>query len=230
VWGLLFLDLLRRSGARQVVCGIPFQVCLISASAVSLLPNMVLIPGFHHALVYIAERMSLGVGISVCALLGAVRPRAVARYAMVLVAGIFFGFLYRDERALNAFEDRMQDAVATLAPGQRVISAIDDPQLHVLAVPHVIDRVCVGRCFSYANYEPSTAQFRVRAEGPNPYVISDYRDSFKAQLGTYMVKTEDLPLYTIGLDADGRLVVRNAQAGTICGSDYFDILAGSPTS
>ena len=27
---------------------------------------------------------------------------------------------------------------------------------------HVIDRACIGHCFSYANYEPATAQFRVR--------------------------------------------------------------------
>lgn len=114
VWGLLFIDLLRESGARYVVSGIPFQLCLIGASAVFILPTTVLLPGFQHALVYNAERMSLGVGICVCALLAAARPRAFEKYAMALVALVFFAFLYVDERALNSFQDRMSDTVAQL--------------------------------------------------------------------------------------------------------------------
>jgi hypothetical protein len=42
------------------------------------------------------------------------------RCALVAVALIFFGFLYRDERALNALEDRMQGAVAQSAPDHGV--------------------------------------------------------------------------------------------------------------
>src|ERR1035437_4516120 len=107
LWGMLFLDLLKNSGPRWVVSSVPFQFCLISAAAVSILPTTILLPGFHHTLVYIAERMSLGVGICVCALLAAARPRAFQRYAMALVAVVFFGFLYRDEKILNALEDRI---------------------------------------------------------------------------------------------------------------------------
>src|SRR5271157_4610846 len=165
---------------------------MISALGVFILPGTVLIPGFHHALVYIAERMSLGVGICVCALLGAARPRAFVRGAILLVALVFFGFLYHDERALNAFEDRMQDTVAQIAPGQRVVSGVEDLNLRVNALTHMIDRVCLGRCFSYANYEPSTAQFRVRAARANDIVTADYGDSFKLQTGTYVLKERDI--------------------------------------
>src|SRR5271157_5619728 len=168
VWGLLFLEMLHRTGGRQIVSGIPFHLCMISALGIFILPGTILIPGFHHALVYIAERMSLGVGICVCALLGAAQPRAFVRYAIMLVALVFFGFLYRDERALNVFEDRMQDTVAQLAPGQRIVNGVEDPNLRVNALAHMIDRVCLGRCFSYANYEPSTAQFRIRVTGASP--------------------------------------------------------------
>jgi hypothetical protein len=121
VWGALFLELLRHSGTRNVVSSISFQVCVIGAAGVFLLPATVLIPGFHHALVYSAERMSLGVGICVCAMLGAARPRILERCALVVVAIVFFGFLYGDERALNAREDRMQDTVAQMAPGHRLV-------------------------------------------------------------------------------------------------------------
>jgi hypothetical protein len=223
VWGLLFLEMMHRSGGRQIVTGIPFQICMISAMGVFILPGTVLIPGFHHALVYIAERMSLGVGICVCAMLGSARPRAFVRYAMVAVAALFFGFLYRDERVLNAFEDRMQDTVAQLEPGQRVVNGIEDPDLRADALTHMIDRVCVGRCFSYANYEPSTAQFRIRVRSVNPIVTANYGDSFELQRGTYVLKERDTPIYKLDLE-NGKIVIRNLKAGTTCGIAFWKAL------
>jgi hypothetical protein len=224
VWASLFLNLIRLSSARQVASSMAFQLCAISAAAVFILPTMVLFPGFHHALVYIAERMSLGVGICVCALLACARPRRFERGALVAIALLFFGFLYRDERALNSFEDRMQDTVAALPPGQRVISAIDDPDLRVNALAHVIDRVCIGHCYSYANYEPSTAQFRIRAEKANPYVAHTYDDSWMMQVGIYVVKERDLPLYQVDLDAGGRMLVKSLRAGVPCGATTWNVL------
>src|ERR1035437_1171798 len=129
VWGMLFLDLLKDSGPRSVVSSLPFQFCVISAAAVSALPAIILLPGFHHSLVYIAERMSLGVGICVCALLAAARPRAFQRYAMALVVAVFFGFLYRDEKILNAIEDRMGGVISQIPAGQRLVSRVDHPYL-----------------------------------------------------------------------------------------------------
>ena len=119
LWGLLFLDLLKVSGPRSVVSSVPFQFCLISAAAVSILPTTIFLPGFHHTAVYLAERMSLGVGICVCALLAAARPRAFQRYAMALVALVFFGLLYRDEKILNAIEDRIDGVTSKDRSGPR---------------------------------------------------------------------------------------------------------------
>jgi len=56
--------------------------------------------------------MSLGVGVCVCAVLAAGVPRRFERYALIAVAMLFFGFLYPDERVLNAAEDRMESALA----------------------------------------------------------------------------------------------------------------------
>jgi len=120
IWGTLFLELVHHWGMRRVVSSIPFQVCVVGAAGVFVLPVALVLPGFHHGLVYIAQRMALGVGVCVCALLGAARPRMLERYALLVVALIFFGFLYRDERALNAVEDRMQGAVAQSAPAHGV--------------------------------------------------------------------------------------------------------------
>jgi hypothetical protein len=224
VWSLLFLDLLRKSGAQQVVSSVPFQLCVIAAAAVFILPTTVLIPGFQHQLVYIAERMSLGVGICVCALLGAAIPKAYERYALMVLTLVFFGFLFRDERLLNSLEDRIDHIVSQLPPGQRVVSAVEDPTLHVFAVTHMIDRACVHRCYSYANYEPSTAQFRIRAVAENPYVAFRYDDSWKLQNGSYVVKDSDLPLLQLIRDDTGGLKFRSLKAGAECGSTTFSAL------
>jgi hypothetical protein len=117
----MFLEVVHHWGMRRLVSSIPFQVCVVGAAGVFAMPVALVIPGFHHALAYIAERMALGVGVCVCALLGAARPRVLERCALVVVALIFFGFLFGDERAMNALEDRMQGAVAQSAPGQRLV-------------------------------------------------------------------------------------------------------------
>jgi hypothetical protein len=224
VWGLLFLDLLHLRGMRRTVLGIPFQLCILSAATVVALPDTILIPGFHHNLVYIAERMSLGVGICMCALLAAARPRYWERIGMVGLAGIFFVFLYADERALNRFEDGMQGVVAQLPPGKRIVNSVADATSRTNSVTHVLDRVCVGRCFSFANYEPSTAQFRIRTVRRNPFVVDSYADSWALQSGTYVPRESDLPLYQIDLDNRGGLVIKPLKAGTLCGKKSIEIL------
>ena len=224
LWGVLFLNLIRTWGASRVFTSIPFQVFIMSAGGILILPATVFIPGFLHALAFIAERMSLGVGICVCALLAAARPRPFERYAMLALALGFFAFLYRDERVLNGFEDRMDGAVARIAPGQRVVSLVDDPDLRVNAITHMIDRACLGRCYSFANYEPSTAQFRVRVVAANPIVVKTYGESWNLQTGAYVVKAADEPLYAVDLDESGQVIVRTLKAGTVCGSTYWKIL------
>jgi hypothetical protein len=116
VWGLLFVDLVRKAGPQQVVSSIPFQFCVISAAAVFILPTTILLPGFQHNLVYLAERMSLGVGICVCALLASAIPKVYQRCAMAVLAAVFFSFLFRDERALNSVDERMNDVISQARP------------------------------------------------------------------------------------------------------------------
>ena len=116
IWGSLFLELLRGRGRREVVSSIPFQLCVLSAAAVFILPTTVALPGFNQALVFLGERMSLGVGICMCAMLGMAQARAAQRYGLLLLAAVFFVFLFRDERVLNGFQDRMDGIVAQLPP------------------------------------------------------------------------------------------------------------------
>ncbi len=224
VWGLMLFRVARSQGVRQMLGGIPFQLCAICAGSIAVLPGTVFIPGFFHALSSIAERMSLGLAICVCALLASARPGRLAVGASAVVALAFFGFVYADERTLNSFEDRMQSGVAALPPGSRVVSPILDLNLRTNPLSHVVDRVCIGHCFSYANYEASTGQFRIRAREGNGIVAANYAVSWGLQTGEHVVTGRDLPLFRIGPDRGGRMLLEPLKEGAKCGSTFWKTL------
>ena len=217
VWASCLGRVWRTRGAARTVLDVRFQLCALCAASLVLLPGGVLLPGFRSGLDFVAERMSLAGAVLFCALLASVRLPKPLVGAMAAVAVAFFGLSYTDERALNAVETQMEGVVAQLPPGQRVVSALADPESRIQSLAHVVDRICVGRCYSYANYEPATAQFRVRAYRKNPFVVSDYGDSWDIQTGRYVVKPRDLPLYNIDLCKPGspRICVAPLQAGTL---------------
>ena len=226
LWVSLVVNLFR--GSRGQWMEAPFHFCLLSSAAVFVLPAWILIPGYQHALAFITERLALPLAVCICVLiagpLGAPKPRPWQAVALAGMALVFFGMLYRDEAVLNGFEDRLQHLVAELPAGRRVINVVNDPALRSGPLTHMIDRVCTGRCYSYANYEPSTAQFRVRVKGPNPIVAASYPDSLGMQAGTYVVKPTDLPLYEVDLSPEGRLAIRSLSAGMKVGSTSIDLL------
>jgi hypothetical protein len=177
--GYAFERLLNTRGATRTLLDVRFQLCALSAAALVLLPGGVLLPGFPlgaglHRRAHVAG--GRGAVLRAGGLGTAAQEPLVG--AMAAIAFVFFGLSYADERALNQVETEMEQAVAQLPPGQRVVSALADPESRINPLDHVVDRICVGRCFSYANYEPSTAQFRVRADHENPFVVSDYGESW----------------------------------------------------
>ncbi len=215
-WAICFRLVLDKRGAGRVILDVRFQLCAISAAALVLLPGGVLLPGFRSGLDFVAERMSLAGAVLFCSLVASIRLPKPLVAAMAAIAVVFFGLSYADERGLNRVETQMEALVEQLPPGQRVVSALADPESRVNPLAHLVDRICVGRCFSYANYEPSTAQFRVRAYHDNPFVVSDYAESWEMQTGGYIVKPQDLPMYNIDLCQPGnpRICVAPLQAGT----------------
>jgi hypothetical protein len=222
VWAVLLGLAIARERARFLARP-ELALFLLSAAAVALVPGSILLPGYGHALVYIAERMSLCTALLACALTLPEKPRAPA-IAYAAIALVFFAFLYRDERLLNQFEDRLDAVLAELPPERRVILGVRDPGLRLNPLAHMIDRACIGRCFSYANYEPSTLQFRVRADGPNAIVAATYPDSSGLQTGRYVVKPRDVPLYQVVSRPGGELVLRSLIAGEPIGMTELRVL------
>jgi hypothetical protein len=196
IWGVLLFRLVERGKVRLGV-NLPLQIALITAAGVVIIPDKILLPGYQHALVYIAQRMSLAVAILACVVLASARPRRLELASIVVFGGAYCAFLCIDAQNLNRIESRVERALADLPAGARVVSTLSEPDGRIDPLVHMLDRACVGRCFSYGNYEASTAQFRVRAKPGNPVVVSDYGDAFALQMGRYRVKPDDLPLYAL---------------------------------
>ena len=217
IGGWLFALFLRRRGWRRLVLSPPAQMAFVTAAVVVLLPSRIQVPGYGHALGFVAERMSLATAVSVCAVLASMRARRAEAAVAAVLAAAFFTLLYTQQRAVNRTEERLERAVALLPRHARVISALSDPEARVDPLVHLIDRACIGRCFSYGNYEPATRQFRVRAAAGNPIVVTRYADSYAMQTGTYEAKTPDLPLWGItGAPGSGELTVRPLVAAQAC--------------
>ncbi len=212
-WGLPLAGWMRDKGARQVLSGVPFQICALTAAGILILPDWIRIPGYHHALVFLAERMALALGVCICALVGAAVVGRGIPIAMAAIALVFFAFSYTDEAKLNALEDQMDALVAQLPPGQRVVSAVMDLNVPTNPTTHMIDRACLGRCFSFGNYEPQSAQFRIRIAGETPLVVAKDADEIALETGAYVVKERELPLYQVAARPDGTLEIHPLAAG-----------------
>jgi hypothetical protein len=92
-------------------------------------------------------------------------------------------------------ESQAEELLSGVAPGTRVIATISEPQgSRMEFIGHIVDRACIGRCFSYANYEPSSGQFRIRVRQGSPVAAASVEDSEDMQGGAYEVQEEDLPL------------------------------------
>ncbi|MFN7997668.1 MAG: hypothetical protein U0Q18_28880 [Bryobacteraceae bacterium] len=198
VWGIWLLHLLKFRGARRLVFDVRLQLCALNAAFVLVIPSVIDLPGAARVSLLIT-RMSLAGAILFCGLAASAPAPKWLAAATGTLAVVFFTFTYQDEAALNRIETRMERAVRELPPGSRVVTSLVDTNLRMFSLAHIIDRACIGRCFSYANYEPSTGVFRVRAERPNAVVVASLRDSWAMQVGGYTVKPEDLPMYRLDL-------------------------------
>jgi hypothetical protein len=209
VW--IWMAVCRSRGSPAVGALLP--VAILTAAAIFLIPYAIWLPQYQHQLAYVSQRLSLPLAIAICAILAGAPLRSWQITAIAAVALLFFGFLYTDERTLNDFEDRLDDVVAELPTGQRVVLSISLPDSQVPALMHTIDRACVGRCWSYANYEPSSGQFRIRVAGKTSIVAATDADSGVMQSGTYVVKPGEPPLTQILTDGAGQLSVRQPPPG-----------------
>jgi hypothetical protein len=153
----------------------------------------------------------------ICAFLAAAKPPKWLAAAFLPLALIYFAFLYADTAGLNKMERRMETLTTGLSTNDRVFSSFRYSDSKVGLLDHTLDRVCLGKCLSYGNYEPVSAAFRVRVTRPNPMVVATIADYAGMRDGGYTVKQNDLPLYQITLcDGNARdLCLKRLEAGDV---------------
>jgi len=177
---------------------LPLQLYLIAFCATALLPEDLrpsLTGGWIGLLVVRLTTISAVFGLCVLACLS---PKRWQLAGFGAIAAVYFVFLFQDTNALNRMESNAEKLLAGLPYGARVIPTIGAPEdSRVQFIGHLVDRACIGRCFTYSNYEPSSGQFRVRAGQGSPLATDSADDASGMEGGSYEVRDADLPLVQI---------------------------------
>ncbi len=193
------------------------QVLGLLSLAILAMPSAIRASDYRWPLGYLPERMSLTVAVMACAVMArAPVARWQAASCWILLAA-YGTLLYGDTGALNRLEDAVTAKVSGFKPGQCVVIAAGIPDTRANQLDHMVDRACIGHCFSYANYEPCSLDFRLRATGRNPAVTPDCDASFAMQAGTYIVKASDPALVQVNVCPGDRVVVTELYAGQVAG-------------
>jgi hypothetical protein len=174
---------------------LPAELYFIAFFATLMLPENLRLSLYAAWIGLLASRLTVLTAIMGLCLLGTLRARKWQMAGFGVLAVVYFSFLYQDTAALNRVEDNADAALATLPPGTRIVPMIyGDPDWRIEFVGHLADRACVGRCFVYSNYEPSSKQFRVRVKPGSRIATASADDAEDMQAGSFEISDTDLPM------------------------------------
>jgi hypothetical protein len=193
------------------------ELYLVSFCAVVFLPEDLRLEPGGSWIGALATRLTLICTIFAVAFLASLRPRIWHLVGFGACAAVYFFLVYRDTGFLDRLERNAEVITQELPYGTRVASTITTPADYRPQNEHSVDRACIGRCFLYSNYEPSTAKFRVRVSKEGSRLVASRVDeSEDLQFGTYEVEDGDLPMKQI-YQCDGndlaRLCIRDLESG-----------------
>jgi hypothetical protein len=198
-----------RDGSSWKAFELPFELYAVTFCAIALIPENLRPPPEGAWIGLLGSRLTAISAIFGLCLLAGIKPRKWHLAGFGICAAVFFAFLYQDTGWLK------------LPPGTRVIVMIEAPaDSRMEFVDHAAERACIGHCFSYANYEPSSRQFRVRAREGSPVVTSSADDAQDMASGQYVVQDEDLPIkqiYQCDEKDSTALCIRDLAAGGVNG-------------
>jgi hypothetical protein len=175
----------------------PLQIFAIAALATVAIPRVIFLPQYAVPFSFMTERMTSVTAVFGCCLLGVMVPKKWHLAGLAVFAAVFFFLLYSDTGRLNRMENQAERYERLLPPGRRIVATIFPFQGSRLLTNHFIDRSCIGHCFSYSNYEPSSQQFRVRADPGNFIVTASAESADAMEAGEYVVQPGDLPIFQI---------------------------------
>jgi hypothetical protein len=146
----------------------------------------------------LVSRLTIISAIFGLCILSTMRPSKLAALATLACSIFFFTLLYRDTATLNRLEANAESLTASLPFGTLVIPTLASPgDSRIQFVHHVVDRACIGHCFTYSNYEPSSAQFHVRVNPESPLIANSAADAQEMEAGNYIVRASDPPFVDI---------------------------------
>jgi hypothetical protein len=174
------------------------ELYLVSFCVIAMLPQDIRMGLFAAWMGLLVSRLTLISAILAFTAVNCLRPGKIIFVAALACAGVFFALLYRETAAINRMELHAQQLVASFPYGTRFIPTLEArPDSRIPFVGHVLDRACIGRCFTFSNYEPSSQQFRVRASAANDFVSASADDAQEMESGNYVVKPTDPPLVEV---------------------------------
>jgi len=198
---------------------LPLELHWFVVFAIYVLPDVLRVPLYSGWVGALALRLTTVAAVLGLCVLSLMKPREWQTAGFAIIAMAFFTFLYQDTAALNSMEAQIESLIESSVPaGERVTATIwaaSDSRLPYIV--HMVDRACVGRCFSFENYEPPSRQFRVRvAKDGSSLNTDDSLASQQMEVGEYVIQPGDLPMAQI-YQCDGhdltRLCVRQLAAG-----------------
>jgi hypothetical protein len=185
----------RKDGLSWKSLALPGELYLITFCATALLPENLRVSMYAAWIGLLVSRLTIISAILGLCLLGCLKPRVWHFAGFAAVAVVFFSFLYQDTQKLNQLESNAEAVVSTLTYGTRITPTIfADQDWRIEFIVHVADRACIGRCFTYSNYEPSSGQFRVRVRKGSPIATDASDDAEDMQGRSYEIQESDPPL------------------------------------
>jgi hypothetical protein len=199
----------------------PLELWLLAVFGVAMLWGDIVMPRYATGFTFLPPRLSSITAVMGLCVLGCVQPRKWHLAGLLGCGVVFFSWMYQDTGLLNKMEQQAENLISGLPYGDRVVPTIWAPPGWRIGPEHIVDRACIGKCFTYSNYEPSTRQFRVRV-GPegSPIVVSSPPAALAMREGRYVVQPGDLPLAQIYQCEErdlSRLCMRDLTAGEING-------------
>jgi len=176
----------------------PLEVWVLLLFAAAVVPEVFVMPQYAGVVAFVISRVTLVSAIMGLAVLATVRPRRWHLLGLLVCASRYFTWMYHDTATLNGMEEQAEALVKDLPYGRRVTETIwapDDSRIGF--INHIVDRACIGRCFTYSNYEPSSGQFRVRVREGSPIVTDVPELTEQMESGEYAVQAKDLPMTEI---------------------------------
>jgi len=178
--------------------GVPLQVYAMTLLAAYLLPDAIQLGAYGGSLSLITPRLTLFSAVAGCGVLATVKTRHWHLAGFCVIAAGFFVLTFQQTAQLSRLEEQALQLVSKLPSRTRVMATIvPRPESRIYFVDHVVDRACIERCFAYANYEPASGQFRVRASPGNGIVLWRPEDVARVEIGRYTVQPEDVPAVQI---------------------------------